>query len=375
MKSHPPVTVRALRSQQAGLRVYSFFLPGALVLEVADICRASRSDGGLGGFQRDAIKRHIAGMVEYLNSGDVLFPNAILLAISPQVTFSRSRGPAPAGLIEAAESGVLRLPRPSDGTKCAWIVDGQQRSIALAQAADPNRPVPVVAFVSDDVQRHREQFILVNKAKPLSRRLVDELLPEVDVTRLPADMAIRQIPSALVNRLDSDTSSPFYELVRRPTSPKSPTRVVLDAALMRVLHRQIHQPLGALAVHRSVDNRNSDPNAMYEDVRQFWATVRQSFPSAWGLPPEQSRLMHSAGIEAMGALMDYLVPRANAQVDAPAFLALTLQRMAPHCAWTDGFWPDLDCAWNEIESTTRDIRRLSDQLIRLAKAATLRQVA
>ena len=375
MKASSLLAVRALRSHQAGLPVYSFFLPGAMVLEIADICRTSRSDQGLDGFQRDAIKRHISGMVDYLNGGDVLFPNAILLAISPQASFVRSRGPTPEGLIDVGDAGVLRLPRPSDGSKCAWIVDGQQRSMALAQAIDRQRPVPVVAFVSDDVQRHREQFILVNKAKPLPRRLVDELLPELDAAHLPADMAMRQIPSALINRLDGDSHSPFYELIRRPTSPKVPTRVVLDAALLRVLHRQIHHPLGALALHRSVDGGSSNPTAMYADVRQFWTCVRSVFPDAWGLPPEQSRLMHSAGIEAMGALMDYLAPRANGQGDAAAFMAQTLQRMAPHCAWTAGRWPDLDCAWNEIESTSRDIRRLSDQLIRLAKATPVRQVA
>lgn len=372
MKSTPPLTVRALRSHQAGLPVYTFFLPGTRVLEIADICRASRSNQHLTGFQRGAIQRHIAGIVEYLNGGDVLFPNAILLAISPRATFSRSRGPAPSGLIDAGDAGVLHLPQPSDGSKCAWIVDGQQRSMALAKA-DRDRPVPVVAFVSDDVQRHREQFILVNKARPLPRRLVDELLPELDATHLPADMATRQIPSALVNRLDSDPRSPFFGLVRRPTSPKMPARVVLDAALLRVLQRQIHQPLGALALHRSVDGGSSNPAAMYQDIVQFWSCVKDAFSTAWGLPPEQSRLMHSAGIEAMGALMDYLVPRANAQASDSAFIADTLRRMAPHCAWTSGRWPDLDCAWNEIESTTRDIRRLSDQLIRLAKVTPLRQ--
>src|SRR3546814_10464218 len=87
-------------------------------------------------------------MVEYLNSGDVLFPNAILLALSPRATFARSRGPTPFGLTPSGDSGVLRLPRLSDGSKCAWIVDGQQRSTALARAGDGNLPVPVIAFVS-----------------------------------------------------------------------------------------------------------------------------------------------------------------------------------------------------------------------------------
>jgi DGQHR domain-containing protein len=375
MNSKVPISIRALRSCQAGVPIYTFFLPGAKVLEIADICRLTRSKEGLEGFQREAIQRHIAGMVDYLNSGDVLFPNAILLALSPRASFTKSRGPTPPGLIGAGEAGLLKLPCPSDGSKCAWVVDGQQRSTALARASDGNRPVPVVAFVSDDLQMHREQFILVNKARPLPRRLVDELLPEIDVANLPADMATRQIPSALIGRLDSDPMSPFFGLIRRTTNAKDSTRVVTDSALLRTLQRQINQPLGALAEFRSVDGFSTDPNAMYQAVVAFWTEVKSAFPDAWGLPPEQSRLMHSAGLESVGALMDYLAPRASQQSNPQAFFGNTLRHMKEFCAWTHGRWPDLNCAWNEIESTSRDIRRLTDQLIRLAQSPALRQVA
>ena len=375
MKSVSGFSIRALRSYQASVPLYTFFLPGAKVLEVADICRLSRSADGLDGFQRQAIQRHIQGMVQYLDGGQVLFPNAILLALSPRATFARSRGPTPEGLIEAGEAGVLKLPHLSDGSKCAWIVDGQQRSTALARAADSTLPVPIVAFVSDDLQIHREQFILVNKARPLPKRLVDELLPDVDATRLPADMAMRQIPSALVDRLDADPASPFFGLIRRTTTAKSPSRVITDSALVRTLQHQIHQPLGALASFRSLDGGSTNPNAMYELIVKFWNEVKQAFPDAWGLPPEQSRLMHSAGITSIGALMDYLMPRAS-QHEVPAqFFGKTLREMAPACAWTTGRWADMDCAWNEVESTAKDIRRLTDQLIRLTQVPALRQVA
>lgn len=369
------ISIRALRSYQASTPVYTFFLPGAKVLEIADIHRLSRTRDGLDGFQREAIQRHINGMVEYLDSGSVLFPNAILLALSPRASFVRSRGPTPSGLIGAGEAGLLKLPSPSDGSKCAWIVDGQQRSTALARATDKALPVPVVGFISDDLQTHREQFILVNKARPLPRRLVDELLPEIDSTHLPADMAIRQIPSALVNRLDADPASPFFGLIRRTSNAKDMGRVVTDSALVRTLQKQINQPLGALAAYRSVDGASSDPNGMYEAALTFWREVRHVFPEAWGLPPEQSRLMHSAGIEAMGALMDHLAPRASQQGNPQEFIRNTLQQMSKTCAWTAGRWPDLECAWNQIESTPRDIRRLTDQLVRLASAWTVRQVA
>src|SRR3546814_17222373 len=87
-------------------------------------------------------------MVEYLNSGDVLFPNPILLALSPRATFARSRGPTPFGLTPSGDSGVLRLPRSSDGSKCAWMVDGHQRSTALARAGDGNLPVTAIGRAS-----------------------------------------------------------------------------------------------------------------------------------------------------------------------------------------------------------------------------------
>lgn len=375
MTKASPVSIRAIRSFQAGTAVYTFFMPGSKVLEIADISRIAKSKGKLEGFQREVIQRHITGMVDYLNSGDVLFPNAILIALSPAASFSKSRGPTPPGLINGGDAGVLKLPSLSDGSKCAWIVDGQQRSTALARAAGGNLPVPVVAFVSDDINLHREQFILVNKARPLPKRLVDELLPEVDTSRLPVDMAVRQIPSALVDRLDADSDSPFFGLIRRSSNAKDPSRIVTDSALVRAIQRQIHQPLGALASFRSLDGGTTNPNGMYELVVQYWKEVRRAFPQAWGLPSDKSRLMHSAGITAIGALMDYLMPRAAQHNPPYEFFGQILQAMAPMCAWTSGRWPDMNCAWNEVESTPKDIKRLTDQLIRLSQSPTLRQVA
>src|SRR3546814_16197053 len=111
------------------------------------------------------------------------------------------------------------------------------------------------------------------------------------------------------SRRDADPASPFHALIRRTTTSKDPSRVITDAALVRTLQRQIHQPLGALASFRSLDGGSTDPNAMYEVILQFWREVKLAFPAAWGLPPEQSRLMHSPGIAANGALMDHLLPR------------------------------------------------------------------
>lgn len=369
------LTVRALRTQQAdGIDIYSFFAPGADLLRIAEISRIHRnSDGSLQGFQRKQIRNHVRSIVEFLDQGSVLFPNAIILAISPRAIFTQSRGSKPEGDVGASQSGTLRIPIPQDGSKEAWIVDGQQRSLALAEARDRSFPVPVVAFVSEDLAVHREQFILVNKARPLPPRLINELLPEVDVA-LPRDLAPRRIPSAIVNLLTTAPDSPFRGLVSR-VSDDNVRAVIVDTALVKMVRNSIGSPLGALAPYKASSSQEADTAAMVRLLTAFWSAAADVFPDAWGKPPTKSRLMHSAGIEAMGYLMDRVMARSPANGDARRHAQETLQRIAPYCCWTNGRWPDIDREWNDIQNNSRDIRLLSDQLARLDHAQLLSKVA
>src|SRR3546814_13468705 len=98
--------------------------------------------------------------------------------------------------MEGGKSGTPTIPLRPGGLRAGWIVDGQQRSLALARAQHSRVPVPIIGFVSSDLQVHREQFILVNKVKLLHPRLINELLQEVS-TLLPRDLAARKLPSEL----------------------------------------------------------------------------------------------------------------------------------------------------------------------------------
>ncbi len=360
----PTLAVRAVRTVQAGRAVYAFFVAGAELLQIAEISRVHRgADGSLQGFQRKGIRSHVQAITNFLDQGPVLFPNAIILAISARARFVRARGEKPDGDIRSCDAGTLRIPVPVDGPKDAWIVDGQQRSIALSQAQDKSFPVPVVAFVSDDLSIHREQFILVNKAKPLDPRLIDELLPEVDTT-FPRDLLSRKLPSELVNRLRNSPDSPFYGLVRRP-SDDSTAAILTDSALVKAIRNSINSPLGALAPYKALGDRPADVEAMYKTLVAFWRAARAVFPDAWGLPPTESRLMHSAGIAAMTMLMDRIMYRAASEADLEFHATQALSRIAPECRWTNGKWPDLQREWNEIQNTSRDIKLLSGHLLRL----------
>lgn len=359
-----PVVVRALRAIQGdGVPVYSFFLHGSDITKVADISRITRDDAdGLRGFQRKEIREHVNSILEFLNSGPVLFPNAIILALSQEIEFRQSRGPAPEGLIEAAQGGTLTIPAHPEGQRAAWIVDGQQRSLALAKAKNSRFPVPVVGFVSPDIGTQREQFILVNKAKPLPTRLINELLPEIG-SALPRDLAPRRLPSELCNLLNRDPSSPFYHLIRRESDSERDKAVVIDTALVEAIKRNLRPPLGALSQFSGLPNADTD--GMYRSLVMYWSAVRDTFPQSWGRKPTESRLMHSAGIRAMGALMDPIMLRAETSTTVEEEVRRSLSRIAPYCHWTEGVWEELGWRWNEVQSTTPHISRLSDYLVRL----------
>jgi hypothetical protein len=121
--------------------------------------------------------------------------------------------------------------------------------------------------------------------------------------------------------------------------------------------------MGALSQYKGAIYSDSD--AMYQTLIMYWSSVRDTFPEAWGKPPTESRLMHSAGIKAMGALMDQIMLRADSTPHPESEIRNSLARISPYCRWTQGVWEDINWRWNEIQSTTQHISRLSEYLIRL----------
>jgi DGQHR domain-containing protein len=370
-KNAKAIFVRALRTRQGKVDVYSFFLPGGDITRIAGISRIERDkDDNLRGFQRKEIRTHVRSIVQYLNQGKVLFPNAITLAFSSDVRFKQSRGPTPGTLTDVAQAGLLRIPVRLTGPRVGWIVDGQQRSLALANSTNDKLPVPVVAFVSDDLQVQREQFILMNKARPLPSRLINELLPETGSILLPRELASRKIPSEICGLLNRDPKSPFHGLIKRLSDAEKGKAVITDTAIIKMVRNSINSPLGGLAPFKAAGDESLDLDAMYRTLVTFWKAVREVFPSAWGLPPTKSRLMHSAGIEAMGILMDRMLARHGGKSEESQAIRTDLRKMAPHCCWTEGTWDTMGLEWNEVQNTPKHIRTLADTLVRLYASAT-----
>jgi hypothetical protein len=102
-------------------------------------------------------------------------------------------------------------------------------------------------------------------------------------------------------------------------------------------------------------------------VKRFWSAVAEVFAPAWRLPPRRSRLLHGAGVIALGFLMDAIADRyrEHAIPTLEQFRA-DLEPLRAVCRWTDGYWsfgPGVQRKWNEIQNTPRDIQLLSNYLL------------
>jgi len=354
-------------SQRGGKVIYLLSLKASELLSISGISRVTRDDvGKLIGYQRGEVRRHVKEIADYLSSEDMLLAHPIILAFTSEVRFVSSRGQK--SFDGLASAGMLEIPLPrKESEKPAWIVDGQQRALAIQTLKDQDFAVPVCAFVADNVDLQRDQFLRINNSKPLPRGLVTELLPDVD-SPLPPKLAVKKIPSALCDLLNKESGSPFKGLIKRPSTQgnRITSEVITDTVIIKMIEDSLTNPSGCLFPYRNIATSEYDQQAIWSVLTTFWSAVKQVFPDAWGKSPNTSRLMHGVGIRSLGKLMDRIMASINpSDENAQAMVVKELRLIAPVCRWTSGAWEDLGgIEWNQILTTNRHYTMLYNFLIR-----------
>ena len=361
MNSNKVLELPAIEVKQGpGRVIYTFAVDGKELSAFATISRIARPDGhAVDGYQRPEVLSHIAEIRKYIESESPLIPNALVLAFDSRVTFEADNKKGNS----FSRTGRLKVPIDvtwAEHEKPAFVVDGQQRIAAIREAKIDSFPICVTAFVADNTQQQREQFILVNSTKPLSKALIYELLPTTQMV-LPDLLERRRFPSMLLNRLNYDPDSPLRLKIRTATNPDG---VIQDNSILKMLEHSLSD--GALYRYRTL-NGAGDVEAMILVLKAYWSAVSVVFNDAWSLPPNRSRLVHGAGIVSMGFIMDAIADRYH---DAPntsfEHFLLDWKGMQPLCKWTNGYWDfggNVTRKWNEIQNTTKDIRLLTNYLL------------
>jgi DGQHR domain-containing protein len=368
--NRPELRLPALEVRQGKRRLYQFAVDGKRLADISTVSRIHRDDDGqIGGYQRPEVLRHVRAIRDYLESPGALMPNAIVIAFDSRVRFE----PAPdvkATAGSAAGSILIPASEPGSPNAPGWVVDGQQRVAALRDAQLASFPVPVVAFITDDLREQRAQFILVNNTKPLPKGLIHELLPDTE-GHLPLALLRKRYPSKLLSLLNLLPESPMAGAIKTPTMPDGRIR---DNSVLKMIENSITD--GALYRYRNPQTGEGDTSRMLQVLWNFWEAVANTWPEAWRLPPRKSRLTHGAGIVSLGYVMDEITEVCTVGADVPAIdtYAAHLEPLVEICAWTRGQW-DFGLRehrpWNEIQVTPKDILKLADLLLQTYRNARL----
>jgi DGQHR domain-containing protein len=362
MKKPTYLKVAALAFQQGKKHtLYTFAVEGAVLKKFAAVaCINRQDDNSINGYQRPEALSHISNIAKYLESKGSMMPNALVVAFDDVVKFS----PIDKSDSSRVKMGTLKIPLiyKDNQRMPAWIVDGQQRAAALEQADIADFMVCVVGFVASSDEEQREQFMLVNSTKPLSKSLLYELLPQTHCA-LPSVLEKRRLPTSLLSLLNSDKASPFYKKIRTATNP---TGIIQDNSVIRMIENSLSDGI-LYVISERYGQGNEGMVAMLRVLNVFWKAVSLAFVSAWQLSPSKSRLTHGAGIISMGFIMDAIANRHedSTELGASAYQE-DIEKLLPICRWTHGYWefgPGDQRKWNEIQNTPTDIRILSSYLL------------
>ena len=341
-----------LPNQTKKFLVFAFCAKAKDILNFAQIDRIGREqDGTLRGFQRPQVSNHINEIRNYLSHEDAVLPNSVVVAFTSGIDVKKKSG---------GKTATIKI-SVDDATK-GFIVDGQQRLSALQGLPDKDFEVFVSAILCTSEDELRKQFILINNTRPLPKTLIYELLPTVD--GLPHRLSSRASAAGLVERLNYDESSTLHGQIKQHTNP---TGVIQDTVFQKVIMNSLSD--GALREYAQED----DPEEkQFKLISNFYGAVQKVFPDAWkDHKPRTSRLVHSAGILAMGFVMEYIFGKTHS-VESDSFVPF-LEKLLDDCAWTCGNWQfgeDNQRPWNSLQYVPRDYLELSQYLLRKIKCAS-----
>lgn len=327
--------------------------PASEIFAFASIIRAGRDGtGALHGFQRPQIASHIKEIRDYLKSEDAVLPNSIVIGFVDGVTVEERRGPLVEVQIEA------------EGAPRGYVIDGQQRLSALAGLPGKEFELFVSILLCRDVEELRRQFVLLNSTRPLPKALIYELLP--GTSGLPNRLTSRTFAAALTERLNFDSSSSLQSKIYQYTNPSG---VIRDTAIQKVIMHSVSD--GAI---REMPEKKRFSGGFHL-ISEFFHGVKAVFASDWeGHTPKTSRLMHSAGIQALGFVMELLVGRDGAQTREE--FARGLGPLVGRTAWTSGSWQFSNAElvpWNKLENTHRQIMALAQHLVSIVRSDSRRE--
>jgi len=329
----------------------------------AEVSKVSRNDEGkLEGHQRGEESKHIKTIRTYVEQEGAFIPNSVIIAFDNTVIFKKT----------GEDTGIVHIPKLDDESipKPGFIIDGQQRLTAIRKADVVRFPIMVNAFFYEEETELLQQFMNVNSAKPIKKDLIFEM------SALASESAEKYI-ALIMEELNfglpvGDNST--YPLLGKIIFESTVGGFIPRRSIVLVINNSLNSEGLMAFIAENAENGDEFLDYSIDQLNYFFTAIAQTWPGEWGEKPESSRLLHGAGLFALGRMMDeifrfYLSIRDN---DVPLlppsyFYYDELQLIAEKCHWSSGFWKfsaDKEVYWKDLQNLSQDKRMLSEYLLK-----------
>jgi DGQHR domain-containing protein len=334
---------------------YEFTIDGRLLRQFARIDRLDSISGS--GNQRDEIRKHVGKIAEGIKAGSQV-PNSVIVVFDSSlyvVNPEEGEEIPESWVIVKSLQDEVQVPHPTDSTriiqrvqpveisipfrnaafddeKPALLVDGQQRSAALALVDVDSTPeffFSVNALVAD-ADEAKAVFQVANSTVRISTDFSRALLGTISGAHgYQKKEQVRAQAVQLLSAVIAD--SPFLNLIKMPGSKKGKSYPIAYNTLFAVVSMFSDSSL----------ELESDAAKLAKYVARAFNLVKQVWPIAWGCAPNDSKLMHGAGLRAMSDVAIDLIEtnyKANGydieNFEVWSAVETSLQRLAQTVQWT-----------------------------------------
>lgn len=385
--------IKVIQENVNGVTVYTGWVEGKKVRDVAKIVHITREGEYIQGYQRNELPKHIESITDYVESKNSTILANLVIGFNNTVVFEP--------IAEGSEFGHLIVPYdpelPSSQLPGA-IVDGQQRSGGVKNSHHDTYPLPVSIFISEDENDYIQQFLILNLGKPLTSVQLNALALYDDIYKPPA-LAEKAFPLSICEDLGfKNEKSPLVGLIK---SNGNKDGIIAESSITEFVMNVKRQALQTIGVRVYQDLDCEKREEFVQILVNFWKAVTEVFAEDWALKSRDMKrtyITHGTSIIGFSYLCRHMLrtfqtPNKNVgnesilthKLPSTDFFKKELHLLKDKCNFSKGYWilgvarshdlegkanPELEALpysrrWNDFQNTTSEKQLFATNILRL----------
>jgi len=280
------LTLPAIKTKIGPYTAYTFSISPEYLLKISYVShRAKGTASDIDAYQRMLKKSRLRSLRAYITD-DGIFPTNIVINVQAKwLNFEKIKQE---GDDKTSTLGWLHI-RPA--YRVAWVIDGQHRLFAYAgHPRAAKSVVTVIAFAGLPASEQARLFVDINaEQRRVKQSLLQELYAELHWDAVEDEVRVRAILSKVVQALDKDPASPFFQRILKADDRRTDTRCISLTGVFRALERP------GFFIVRTSKSRPAEYGPFWtgdnletmrrtiEVVTSWFASIREQTKAIWDL--------------------------------------------------------------------------------------------